>query len=309
MRGYDRDQVTDHIRQLEADLAMMASDRDSAHAHADDLLGHLEQARVRIRGLQDDVDALSAPPTTVTGMSERLSRMLTLATEEAAEIRTTARDEADELVSVARQQAADLRSDASSDAARTVELAAQQADKTITDAEARAAEIDADAEEVRQFSLRDRAEAERQIAEMLATAKARAEALVAAAEDDAAGLRGAAHHIAAARLARSRDLAQAANEAHTQILDHLDALGAHLAALPGALALSDDEQALVQTTETDDLELLNRTLVGRDRFEADAWAPGLESTDVLDAVDSEYDEDDLLTDFGGTTDGPARASA
>lgn len=330
MRGYDRDQVTDHIRQLEADLAMMASDRDSAHAHADELLGHLEQARGRVRSLQNDVDALSAPPTTVTGMSERLSRMLTLATEEAEEIRSTARDEAAEMVSVARQQAADLRSDASSDAARTIELAGQQADKTVTDAEARAAEIDANAEKVREFSARDRAEAERQIAEMLATAKDRAAALVAAAEDDAAGLRGAAHHVAAARLARSRDLARAANDAHTQILEHLGALGEHIAALPGALDLSEDEQALVATTDADDLELLNRTLVGRDRFEADALVPGVESTDVLDAVDSaydeigygdreygdskygdaEYDDRDLLADFtSGKDDGPTRATA
>lgn len=294
MRGYDRDQVTDHIRQLEAELAMMAADRDSAHAHADELLGHLDQARARVRNLQQDVDALSEPPTTVAGMSDRLARMLTLATEEADEIRSTARDEAAELVSVARQEADDLRGDAQADAARTLELAQQQADKLVTDAEARAAVIDEAAAETKEYSARDRAEAQREIAELMSDAREQARSLLAAAEADAAGLRGAAHHVAAARLARSRDLAGVAHDAHQQILDHLAALREHLTALPDALGLSDDEQALVGLTETDDLELLNRTLAGRDRFEAEAYRPGLDTTDVLDALDDEYDEPEAL---------------
>lgn len=311
MRGYDRDQVTDHIRTLEAELAMMAADRDSAHAHADELLGHLDETRARVRSLQSDVDALSAPPTTVTGMSERLSRMLTLATEEAGEIRSSARDEADELVSVARQAAEQSRAEAQDEAARTLKLAQQQADKLVTEAEARALAIDESAAELKEYSARDRAQAQREIAELIADAQDRARTIVAAAESDASGLRGAAHHVAAARLARSRDLASAAHDAHRQILDHLGALREHLAALPGALDLSDDERALVGATDADDLELLNRTLVGRDRFEADAYRPGLEITDVLEAVDVEYDDEDGLVVFdrsGEKSGRPARAS-
>lgn len=278
MRGYDRDQVTDHIRQLEADLAMMAADRDSAHAHSDELLGHLDETRARVRSLQNDVDALSVPPTTVTGMSDRLSRMLALATEEASEIRSTARDEAAEVLSVARQDADAARAEARDEAARTLELAQQQADKLITDAEERAAAIDAEAAD-----QRERARA------MVAAAENDASGLRAAAENDASGLRGAAHHIATARLARSRELAQAAHDAHRQIVDHLGALREHLAALPGALELSADEQDLVGATDTDDLELLNRTLVGRDRFETPRTVA--ETTDVLDALDTEYADD------------------
>lgn len=297
MRGYDRDQVTDHIRQLEADLAMMAADRDSAHAHADQLLGHLDEANGRVRALQSDVDALSVPPTTVAGMSERVSRMLSLATEEASEIRTIARDEAAEVVSVARQEADASRQSANDDAARTLELAQQQADKLITDAEARAAAIDDAAAETKEFVLRDRAAAEREIAEQLDEATTRARTIVTAAEADASGLRGAAHHIAAARLARSRDLAEAAHDAHRQILDHLGALGEHLAALPGALELNEDERALVGATETDDLTLLNRTLLGRERFEAAGSNAALDTTDVLAAIDDEYAADQLDSDL------------
>ncbi|MFZ2510561.1 MAG: hypothetical protein WAW85_05655 [Gordonia sp. (in: high G+C Gram-positive bacteria)] len=299
MRGYDRDQVTDHIRQLEADLAMMAADRDSAHAHADELLGHLDSSRTRMAAMQADIDALSVPPSTVAGMSERLSRMLSLATEEAADIRATAHDEASELVSVARQDADAALADAHSAAASTSELAQQQADKIISEAEAkvRAAEEAA-------------ADAEQEAAQIVADAQERAKTVVAAAEEDASGLRGAAHHVATARLARSRDLAQAANGAHTQILDHLEALREHLTALPGALKLSDDERALIVTTHTDDADLLNRTLVGRDRFNPADFRPGMETTDVLEALDVEYADDDFLDDLDTERPaGPTRASA
>ncbi|MGB6245192.1 DivIVA domain-containing protein, partial [Gordonia sp. (in: high G+C Gram-positive bacteria)] len=142
MRGYDRDQVTDHLRRLEAELRMMAADRDSAHANSDELQGHLDDARRRIRDLQDEVDKLSVPPTTVAGMTDRISRMLQLATDESSELRATARDEAAETLSVARQEAEDIRAAAASASTRTKELAQEHADSMITDAEKRAAEID-----------------------------------------------------------------------------------------------------------------------------------------------------------------------
>lgn len=304
MRGYDRDQVTDHIRQIEADLAMMAADRDSAHAHADELLAHLDSSRARMSAMQEDIDALSVPPTTVAGMSERLSRMLSLATEEAEEIRSTAREEATEMLSVARQEADDRLADADSAAASTVELAQQQADKIITAAEAkvRAAEDAA-------------AEAEHDAESIIADAQQRARDIVAAAEQDASGLRGAAHHVATARLARSRDLAQSASAAHTQILDHLAALREHLTALPEALDLADDERALIATTAADDADLLNRTLSGRDRFDPADFRPSVETTDVLEALDREYaDGEGIVGDLfdGQDSDrpaGPNRATA
>ncbi|KXT55859.1 hypothetical protein ACK8HH_06545 [Gordonia sp. LUNF6] len=293
MRGYDRDQVTDHLRRLEAELRMMAADRDSAHASADELQAHLDDARHRIRELQDEVNTLSVPPTTVAGMTERVSRMLQLATDEASEVRANAKDEADETLSVARQEAEDIRASAAAAATRTKELAQEHADAKITEAEERAAEIDEAAREREAQSKRD-----------LEAARERAREIIAAAEEDAARLRGAAHNVAMNRLARSRELAESAHDAHKQILDHLDALREHITNLPGALELSDEERDLVSLTETDDLELLNRTLLGRDRFtpQDDASTTPAEKTDVLDAVDAEYDDDHGDERYGG----PAR---
>lgn len=306
MRGYDRDHVTDHLRRLEAELQMMAADRDSAHASANELHERLEQARGQVQRLQQDVDTLSVPPTTVAGVSDRVSRMLQLATDEAAELRATARDEADETVSIARQAAQRERDDAEADAARTKELAQEHADSLITDAERRAADIDAEADRVR-----------RDADDALAGARRRAQEILDEAESEAARLRGAAHSIAMNRLARSRELAGAAHDAHGQILDHLDALRQHLTDLPDALALSGDERDLVTLTDTDDLDLLNRTLGGRDRFTTgdqphDETATA-ESTDVLDAVDGEYADDDYDEERYGPSgrdeDGHSTASA
>ncbi|GAC80024.1 MULTISPECIES: hypothetical protein [Gordonia] len=285
MRGYDRDQVTDHIRRLDAELQMMAADRDSAHASADQLHERLEQARAQVHSLQRDVDTLSVPPTTVAGMTERVSRMLQLATDEAAELRANAREEAAETISVARQEAKAERDSAATDAARTRELAQDHADTLITDAEERAAAIDADAETVRIASEKAQADA-----------KERAAQIIADAEDEAARLRGAAHNIAMNRLGRSREIAGAAHDAHRQILDHLGALRQHLGDLPDALALSGDELDLVNADDSDDLTLLNRTLDGRDRFvSADPSRTdtrAAEATDVLDAISDEYSDDD-----------------
>jgi len=310
MRGYDRDQVTDHIRRLEADVAMMAADRDSAHAHADEMFTHLEEARARIAELEHEVAALSVPPTTTAGMTERISRMLALATEEADEVRQNAADEAAETRSVAQQEAAALTADAQQQADRTLALAREHSDELTGKAE-----------------------------QTLAEARDNAASIIAAAQDDAAQLRGSSHHIAVARLARSRDLAQAAHDAHRQVLDHLAALREHLTDLPGALELSEDEAALVATTAVDDLDLLNRPLTGRDRFDladlrdggtsrsgddrsADDGADdtAAERTDVLGTVDdepgySEYAHDEqtdrdhtgdyLLDDDAAVSDDPA----
>ncbi|MFT3714766.1 MAG: hypothetical protein QM774_02135 [Gordonia sp. (in: high G+C Gram-positive bacteria)] len=288
MRGYDRDQVTDHIRRLEADLQMMAADRDSAHAHADELLGHLDDSRSKVRALQQQVDALSVPPTDVAGMSERVSRMLQLATDEAAETRSQAKEEAAETVSVARQQADDIRAQADADAERTLQLAQDQADKLITDAEDRTQAAFEEANATRAQAQQELAEAQKEAA-----------AIIEAAETESTRVRGATHHIASARLDRSRDLAQAAADAHTKVLDHLDALREHLGALPAALALTDDEKSLLGATDEDDLALLNRTLVGREQFEVPAVPQGrrspmtMENTDVLDALDDEYAQDEV----------------
>ncbi|MCK5757229.1 MAG: hypothetical protein KAH46_31450, partial [Mycobacterium sp.] len=94
MRGFDREQVTEHLQRVDAELRVLAADRDAATANAHELVAHLEEARDEIEELRREVDKLSVPPTTAQGMSERLGRMLQLASDEASEIRADAAAEA-----------------------------------------------------------------------------------------------------------------------------------------------------------------------------------------------------------------------
>src|SRR6478672_3280828 len=102
-KGYDRDEVRNYFERFDAELRVTATDRDAA-AQARDLAQQLEDARDEIDDLRKDVDRLSVPPTTAEGMSERISRMLRLASDEASEVRAKAEADAAEMVSVAEQE-------------------------------------------------------------------------------------------------------------------------------------------------------------------------------------------------------------
>src|SRR5699024_7067022 len=108
-KGYDRDQVVEFLRRLDAELRLTATDRDAAAAQASDLAAQLDDARDEIDQLRSEIDRLSVPPTTAEGMSDRISRMLRLASDETAEMRARAESEAAEIRSVARQDADELR--------------------------------------------------------------------------------------------------------------------------------------------------------------------------------------------------------
>ena len=109
MRGYDRDQVIDFFRRFDAEMRVIAADRDAATANARELADNLELAREEIEELRREVNKLSVPPTTVQGMSERVSSMLRLASDEASEIRARSEAEAAETLSIARQEAEEHR--------------------------------------------------------------------------------------------------------------------------------------------------------------------------------------------------------
>ncbi len=84
-KGYDRDEVRNYFERFDAELRVTAADRDAAAAQARDLAKQLDDARDDIDDLRKDVDRLSVPPTTAEGMSDRISRMLRLASDEASE--------------------------------------------------------------------------------------------------------------------------------------------------------------------------------------------------------------------------------
>ena len=52
MRGFDRDQVIDHLHRVDAEMRLLAADRDAASSNAAELAAHLESARDEIAELR-----------------------------------------------------------------------------------------------------------------------------------------------------------------------------------------------------------------------------------------------------------------
>jgi len=108
-RGYSRAQVEEHLERLDADLRLLAADRDAAVSQTVDLANQLEQSRSEVDKLKQQIDRLSLPPTTLEGLSERLQRMLRLAQEEANETKARAEAEAGHIRAKAESDANQLR--------------------------------------------------------------------------------------------------------------------------------------------------------------------------------------------------------
>jgi colicin import membrane protein len=108
-RGYDRDQVQFYVHGVEAEMRLLAADRDAAVGRAEELARQLEAARSQIRELSERVDRISRSPIEPAALTERLRRTVELAQAEADEITARARAAADNSWATAREAADRLR--------------------------------------------------------------------------------------------------------------------------------------------------------------------------------------------------------
>jgi cell division septum initiation protein DivIVA len=236
LRGYDKHQVAETIERLEADFRIAIADRDAAVARSSDLASQLSAMHGEIEALRRKAATAAAP--TFENMSERISHMLRLAEEEAADIRRIAEQEAQ---AVREQTAAEERAmherhaagqaevermlaEARQNAEQIATKAQIRADELVQKAQERVARLDAESQARRAKSEEDfeialrakRAEAARQDEERerVSTAAARqrvAEAqqhaaqIVADAEAKAAAIRGVRDELTS-RLLQARQL-------------------------------------------------------------------------------------------------------
>src|SRR5580692_12222682 len=100
MRGYDRQQVDEHIRQIEAD-----GQRHREQAQA--MQRELSEARRQFREQERP---------TYSGLGARIEQLLRLAEEQATEVVQAARSEANEIKAAAKADAAELRAGAGNEA-------------------------------------------------------------------------------------------------------------------------------------------------------------------------------------------------
>ncbi|MDN5930257.1 MAG: hypothetical protein L0I24_04215 [Pseudonocardia sp.] len=172
-RGYDQGQVDTHLRRIDAEISILAADRNAAVDQSAQLGRELDDARARAEKLRAQVRTLAGPPQSVQGMSERMRSMLRLAEDEvsdmlgraeteAAQRRQEAEQEAEQMLATAREEAASFLGPAQTEATELAERAARERAQLVTDRLAMERKIAA-----------DRAAMEQEIAELRSAADAR----------------------------------------------------------------------------------------------------------------------------------------
>jgi cell division septum initiation protein DivIVA len=268
-RGYDRDEVQHYFDRFETELRLTATDRDAAATQARNLANQLEDARDQIASLQDDVDRLSVAPTTAEGMSDRISRMLRLASDEASEVRARAQSEAAEVVSIAEQDATAMRASceaqlaeiqekrsaleieydqtlasARTEAARIIEAAQSEASRLSAESEARRKAVQHDFEVTiaeRRTSLT------RALEDLETTTKAEARQRVKDATEEAQRIVETANHQADRRIAYSKELAEELRVLRGRVLAQLLGIRGQLDSVPAMLASVNREAELLDS--------------------------------------------------------------
>src|SRR5689334_18195716 len=85
-RGYDPDAVEAYLRRLDAQIQIMAADRDAAVEQSRQMGVELEVCRGRVERMRDQISALSGPAQNVVTTSERVRSMLGLVEDDILEL-------------------------------------------------------------------------------------------------------------------------------------------------------------------------------------------------------------------------------
>ncbi|MFE3054896.1 hypothetical protein ACFXPS_32285 [Nocardia sp. NPDC059091] len=266
-KGYDRDEVRNYFDRFDAELRVTATDRDAAAAQARNLAAQLEDARDEIDELRKEVDRLSVPPTTAEGMSDRISRMLRLASDEASEVRAQAQAEAAEMISIAEQQATEMRgkyesllsetkekrealeiefeqtlANARSESAKIVEAANAEADRLTKESEAKRKATQQDFEVT---MAERRTKLTRAMEELEATSRAEAAQRIKDATDEANRLITSATNTADRKIAHAKELAEEMRVLRGRVLAQLLGIRGQLDSVPAMLAAVNRESELL----------------------------------------------------------------
>ena len=271
-KGYDKDEVRRYYDRFDSELRLTATDRDAAAAQARELAIQLEDARDEIDELRHDVDRLSVPPTTAEGMSERISRMLRLASDEASEVRAKAEADAAEMVSVAEQAEratpSALRDEMSeledrraalereheqtmtaarAEGTRIVEAAVAERDRLTAEAEAKRAQVQQDFE----ITMAERrAKALAAIEELETNSKAEAHRRLTDASREAQRRLQVATEQSDRKIAHAKELAEELRVLRSRILAQLLGIRGQLDSVPAMLASVNRESELLDNAES-----------------------------------------------------------
>jgi cell division septum initiation protein DivIVA len=105
VRGCDREQVDEHLAELNEEIRLLTLDRDAAVAEAEQLARCLEDARAEVSGLRAHLDRVIRTPADPAILGDRLRRILELGHSEADTAVRAAQRRAATII----EQAADTR--------------------------------------------------------------------------------------------------------------------------------------------------------------------------------------------------------
>lgn len=237
LRGFERNQVLDHIESLQGHISMAERDRDAALARVADMHKHLEHLQREgsvLSYLQRQTDAVNEQlrrmqQSPIIGVTDRIQHMLTLAEEEAAEVRSHAEAEVEQLRTQAATETEQLRTRAETEATSLRRRSQVESERLSQDTAQRCERLEAasqrrcrDAEQqCEQEIARRHAEATAQIAEQERLGLARMHLMMQAVGER---VQAARHEIASLRRVRGELAAQlsAADQSLTAALGHID---------------------------------------------------------------------------------------
>lgn len=170
-RGFNRAQVREFVREVEAELRRVEAERDEALRRGDALAAELTAAREDNRELKATVDRISRVPIAPDALQERSRRMLELTREEAEDITARAAEEAAKAETERKRIADDFeramtlrRAEAMRALAARDEAAQARARKLLDDAAEESERLVAEARQKAEVALRLRDDVLKQLA-------------------------------------------------------------------------------------------------------------------------------------------------
>ncbi len=160
-RGFNRAQVREFVREVEAELRRVEAERDEAIRRGQALAGELAATQEENRELKASVDRISRVPIAPDALQERSRRMLELTREEADDIAARAAEEAAKAEEERKRVAEDFeramtlrRAEAMRALAARDEAAQAKARKLLDDAAAEGERLVAEARQKADVALR-----------------------------------------------------------------------------------------------------------------------------------------------------------
>jgi len=151
LRGFDRQQVTDHFNVLKAQLASTGAERDAAVRRAAQLHEQLEQQRLDAAETSRQLDRLRRDAAAATTELERLQRSpLAAATGRIQRMLQMAEDEAAELRAVAERETTLLRESARAEAEQLLAETSQRCERLEVESTSRRQTLETDSAARRQ---------------------------------------------------------------------------------------------------------------------------------------------------------------